>query len=164
MTAREAVSGLTGTTSPTFTVAAPQATTELNFHDGSPAEQLEATLRKQVLNAIDAVQYGLKTYESLRNLSEVIGGEYGDRVIFELVQNGADAMVSGRRGRIHLALNEGTLYCANEGDPIGAKGVRSVLHCLTVSLNASTLFGKTVMGESPNRRYMFLGFYLLYRC
>lgn len=32
-----------------------------------------------------------EVYESLKNLNEVIGTQYGDRVLFELVQNGHDA-------------------------------------------------------------------------
>lgn len=98
----------------------------LPLQRGGPAELREpraALLRKlsdQLENTIDAVTKGLGTYESLRNLSEVIGGEYGDRVIFELIQNAHDAHRDGHDGRILLRLvigdeNEGDLYVANDG-------------------------------------------------
>lgn len=87
---------------------------------GNPQAMLLRKLRDQLENAIDAVNKGLGTYESLRNLSEVIGGEYGDRVIFELIQNAHDAHRDGHDGRILLRLviggeGEGDLYVANDG-------------------------------------------------
>lgn len=87
---------------------------------GNPQAMLLRKLRDQLENAIDAVNKGLGTYESLRNLSEVIGGEYGDRVIFELIQNAHDAHRDGQDGRILLRLviggeGEGDLYVANDG-------------------------------------------------
>lgn len=41
--------------------------------------------------ALEGHRRGFKVYESLKNLNEVIGTQYGDRVLFELVQNGHDA-------------------------------------------------------------------------
>ncbi|MFI2475543.1 DEAD/DEAH box helicase [Nocardia xishanensis] len=56
-------------------------------------------------------------------------GGYGDRQIFELVQNAADELrapeFSG--GRIDVVLTTGYLYCANEGSPITAAGVDTIL-------------------------------------
>lgn len=85
-----------------------------------PAVALRRKLRDQLENAVDAATKGLGTYESLRNLSEVIGGEYGDRVIFELIQNAHDAHREGHDGRILLRLvirggADGDLYVANGG-------------------------------------------------
>jgi superfamily II DNA or RNA helicase len=58
----------------------------------------------------------------------VFAGGYGRRQIFELIQNAADALlVSGRPGRIAVVLNEGALYCANEGAPIDVNGVTAIL-------------------------------------
>lgn len=85
-----------------------------------PIGALRRKLRDQLENAVDAVAKGLGTYESLRNLSEVIGGEYGDRVIFELIQNAHDAHREAHDGRILLRLvirgeADGDLYVANGG-------------------------------------------------
>ena len=47
---------------------------------------------------MDAHRKELKVYESLRNLNEVIGTEYGDRVLYELIQNAHDAHRADDRG------------------------------------------------------------------
>lgn len=54
-------------------------------------------------------------------------GGYGRRQLFELIQNGADALVGTRRGRIHVVLTEDALYCANEGEPIDSDGADALL-------------------------------------
>lgn len=72
-------------------------------------------------HAVDAQRKGLKVYESLRNLNEVIGTEYGDRVLYELIQNAHDAhQPNNDEGRIAIRLvvrseTDGTLYIANGG-------------------------------------------------
>ncbi|MGQ0823751.1 MAG: DEAD/DEAH box helicase family protein [Actinomycetota bacterium] len=55
-------------------------------------------------------------------------GGYGKRQLLELVQNGADAMLSAPGGRIHVVLTAEHLYCANEGDAIDEDGIRALLH------------------------------------
>ena len=55
-------------------------------------------------------------------------GGYGRRQIYELVQNGADAMVDDGDGRIKVILTDDALYCANEGEPITLEGVDALLH------------------------------------
>ncbi|MHB8764119.1 MAG: sacsin N-terminal ATP-binding-like domain-containing protein, partial [Deferrisomatales bacterium] len=56
------------------------------------------------------------------------GGGYGHRQIYELVQNAADAILSGGgRGRVHVLLTPSALYCANEGAPIDRDGVTAIL-------------------------------------
>ena len=55
-------------------------------------------------------------------------GGYGKRQLLELVQNGADAMISSPGGRIKVVLTTDYLYCANEGDAVSENGIRSLLH------------------------------------
>ena len=55
-------------------------------------------------------------------------GGYGRRQLLELVQNGADAMLSSPGGRIKVVLTADYLYCANDGEPISEGGIRSLLH------------------------------------
>lgn len=98
---------------------------------GDPRAALLRKLKDQLENAVDAVTKGLGTYESLRNLSEVIGGEYGDRVIFELIQNAHDAHRDGQDGRILLRLviggeDEGDLYVANGGSGFDWDNVNAI--------------------------------------
>jgi hypothetical protein len=96
-----------------------------------PAARLDAILKAQLRNAVDAAQSDLLTYESLRNVSEVIGGEYGDRVIFELVQNAHDAHDEGEEGAILLKLvidspERGDLFVANMGKGFSWKNVNAI--------------------------------------
>lgn len=56
-------------------------------------------------------------------------GGYGDRQLFELVQNAADEMIGSehRGGKIHVILTDENLYCANEGTPISPEGADTIL-------------------------------------
>ena len=53
-------------------------------------------------------------------------GGYGRKQLYELIQNGADALLESR-GRIHVVLTRECLYVANEGKPITASGVSSLM-------------------------------------
>ena len=55
------------------------------------AEDLNRRVRAVLGHAVTAHRDGNKVYESLRNLNDVIGTEYGDRVLYELIQNAHDA-------------------------------------------------------------------------
>ncbi len=86
----------------------------------TPSERLEAVLTDQLEHAAAASEKGLRPYESLRTLGEVIGGEYGDRVLFELFQNAHDAHAEGSIGSILLKFvvhndERADLYVANTG-------------------------------------------------
>ena len=67
-------------------------------------------------------------------------GGYQHRQLFELVQNSADALWSdtstretrggaraGGRGRIEVRLTANCLYCADDGEPIDAEGVKALM-------------------------------------
>ncbi len=54
-------------------------------------------------------------------------GGYARRQLFELVQNGADALAGSSRGRISIRLTESHFYCADDGQPIDADGVRALM-------------------------------------
>ena len=51
---------------------------------------------------------------------------YGRRQLFELIQNGADELI-GRQGRIEVVLTDHAFYCANEGNPLSARGAGALL-------------------------------------
>ena len=96
-----------------------------------PAADLETQARSVLDHAVDAQRRGIKVYESLRNLSEVIGTEYGDRVLYELIQNAHDAHQPSDIGRIAIRLvvrseTEGTLYIANGGSGFRQKDVEAI--------------------------------------
>lgn len=54
-------------------------------------------------------------------------GGYGRRQLYELIQNGADALINYSRGQIQVLLTNSSLYCANEGQPFTLEGVDSIL-------------------------------------
>ena len=54
-------------------------------------------------------------------------GGYSRRQLFELVQNGADALSDSVGGRIWIGLTRDYLYCADEGQPIDQDGVRALM-------------------------------------
>ncbi|MFI9613673.1 DEAD/DEAH box helicase [Streptomyces sp. NPDC052023] len=54
-------------------------------------------------------------------------GGYGDRQLFELVQNAADEIAAEPGGSTHVVLTETHLYCANEGTPVTPEGAETIL-------------------------------------
>ncbi|MFJ4617854.1 DEAD/DEAH box helicase [Streptomyces sp. NPDC088812] len=54
-------------------------------------------------------------------------GGYGDRQLFELVQNAADEIANEPGGSVHVVLTETHLYCANEGSPVTPMGAETIL-------------------------------------
>ncbi|AZP18111.1 DEAD/DEAH box helicase [Streptomyces aquilus] len=54
-------------------------------------------------------------------------GGYGDRQLFELVQNAADEIAADPGGCVHVVLTDTHLYCANEGSPVTAEGAETIL-------------------------------------
>ncbi|WGD42726.1 DEAD/DEAH box helicase [Streptomyces cathayae] len=54
-------------------------------------------------------------------------GGYGDRQLFELVQNAADEIAGEPGGKVHVVLTETHLYCANEGFPVTPEGAETIL-------------------------------------
>ncbi|MFS8201812.1 DEAD/DEAH box helicase [Streptomyces sp. CWNU-52B] len=54
-------------------------------------------------------------------------GGYGDRQLFELVQNAADEISAEPGGSVQVILTETHLYCANEGDPVTPEGAETIL-------------------------------------
>ena len=96
-----------------------------------PDEELERQVRDVLEHAVDGQRRGLKVYESLQNLNEVIGTEYGDRVLYELLQNAHDAHGPEDNGRIAIRLiirsdNDGELYIANGGDGFRREDVEAI--------------------------------------
>ncbi len=54
-------------------------------------------------------------------------GGYGDRQLFELVQNAADEIAAEPGGSVQVVLTETHLYCANEGEPVTPDGAETIL-------------------------------------
>lgn len=54
-------------------------------------------------------------------------GGYQNRQLFELVQNGADALARRSLGKIEMVLTSTHFYCADDGVPINEDGVKSLM-------------------------------------
>ena len=102
-------------------------------------------------HAVDAHRKNIKVYESLRNLNEVVGTEYGDRVLYELIQNAHDAHRSGDRGRIAVSLtirseSEGTLCVANGGAGFRWRDVDAIMNLATTAKEIGESIGNKGLG------------------
>ncbi len=88
----------------------------------------------------------------------VAQGGYGRRQLYELVQNGADAINKLPGGLIKVILTEDGLYCANEGDPIDRGGAECILSSHTSRKRGSDIgrFGqgfKSVLGVTSSPKF-----------
>ena len=117
----------------------------------TPADDLNREVRNELDTAVYAHRRGRKVYESLRNLNEVVGTEYGDRVLYELIQNAHDAHQAGDRGRIAVRLvvrseNDGTLYVANGGSGFRWKDVEAIRNLATTAKEIGEGIGNKGLG------------------
>ncbi|MFD5915311.1 DEAD/DEAH box helicase [Kitasatospora sp. NPDC058201] len=72
-------------------------------------------------------------------------GGYGDRQLFELVQNGADEIAAAPGGKLHVVLTDTHLYCANEGTPVTPQGAETILR-MSVSRKRGGQIGRFGVG------------------
>ncbi|MFJ2814294.1 DEAD/DEAH box helicase [Streptomyces sp. NPDC087294] len=73
-----------------------------------------------------AVDAGLVA-EHANGERRITQGGYGDRQLFELVQNATDEITEEPGGCIQVTLTETHLYCANEGNPVTPEGAETIL-------------------------------------
>ena len=84
---------------------------------------------------LDQTRRVLETYRIDRGLIQehangerrITQGGYGDRQLYELVQNGADELLNDDGGEIAVVLTETHLYCANQGTAMTAEGADTIL-------------------------------------
>lgn len=102
---------------------------------------------------IEQSQRVLKTYEVDPGLIQehanserrITQGGYGERQVYELVQNGADEMREDIGGEIRVVLTSTHLYCANEGSPMTAAGADTILR-MSVSRKRGGQIGRFGVG------------------
>ena len=102
-----------------------------DFPPTAAAHAIHALTRSQLEHALDAHRRELKIYESLKSLNDVIGTQYGDRVLFELIQNAHDAHTLGEGGGIAIRLviegpARGALLVANKGRAFTASNLEAI--------------------------------------
>ncbi|MHC5704995.1 sacsin N-terminal ATP-binding-like domain-containing protein [Streptomyces tirandamycinicus] len=95
----------------------------------------------------------LKTYqvdpglvqEHANGERRITQGGYGERQLFELVQNAADEIAAQPGGKLHVVLTEKHLYCANEGAPVTPEGAETILR-MSVSRKRGGQIGRFGVG------------------
>ncbi|MDI2130871.1 DEAD/DEAH box helicase [Yinghuangia seranimata] len=84
--------------------------------------------------------------EHFNNERRITQGGYGDRQVYELVQNGADELrETPGGGDIHIVLTPTVLYCANEGSPVTPAGAETILR-MSVSRKRGGQIGRFGVG------------------
>jgi superfamily II DNA or RNA helicase len=120
-------------------------------HHGTPTwAGLESPLAQHVAlqsqRCLDAYRVNPLLVKEHANIERATAqGGYGRRQIYELVQNGADALIGTEGGRIEILLTEAALYCANEGAPIDVDGLDAILSS-HVSMKRGTEIGRFGLG------------------
>ena len=115
------------------------------------AEDLNRRVRAVLSHALTAHRDGNKVYESVRNLNDVIGTEYGNRVLYELIQNAHDAHRADDQGRIAVRLavrseSDGTLYVANGGGGFRREDVDAIVNLATTAKEVGEGIGNKGLG------------------
>ncbi|UQX03989.1 DEAD/DEAH box helicase [Streptomyces sp. RerS4] len=95
----------------------------------------------------------LKTYqvdpglvqEHANGERRITQGGYGERQLFELVQNAADEIAAKPGGKLHVVLTDHHLYCANEGTPVTPDGAETILR-MSVSRKRGGQIGRFGVG------------------
>ncbi|RPK44341.1 DEAD/DEAH box helicase [Streptomyces sp. ADI93-02] len=72
-------------------------------------------------------------------------GGYGDRQLFELVQNAADEIAHAPGGKVQVVLTNTHLYCANEGREVTPDGAETILR-MSVSKKRGGQIGRFGVG------------------
>ncbi|RKT11418.1 superfamily II DNA or RNA helicase [Streptomyces sp. 1114.5] len=86
--------------------------------------------------------------EHANNERRITQGGYGERQLYELVQNGADENLEWETGadtKIHVLLTETHLYCANTGTPMTPDGADTILR-MAVSRKRTGKIGRFGVG------------------
>lgn len=89
--------------------------------------------------------------ESLKSVSEDTAQEYEGRAVLELIQNGHDALMPGRAGRILVLVcpqagESGVLYVANEGSGFNESNFRAITELALSNKGAGEGIGNKGLG------------------
>lgn len=95
-----------------------------------PGEGLAAFVEQETANSLAAYRVQPHLVAEHYGIERATAqGGYGRRQLYELIQNGADALLeAGTVGRIVVLLFDDVLYCANEGAPLDEDGITTILH------------------------------------
>ncbi|MFF3623878.1 sacsin N-terminal ATP-binding-like domain-containing protein [Streptomyces sp. NPDC002467] len=119
--------------------------TDRQFADPSLSPVIATVLRQSsVVLQTYKVDPGL-VQEHANGERRITQGGYGERQLFELVQNAADEIAASPGGKLHVVLTERHLYCANEGSPVTPEGAETILR-MSVSRKRGGQIGRFGVG------------------
>ncbi|MFE0421040.1 sacsin N-terminal ATP-binding-like domain-containing protein, partial [Streptomyces sp. NPDC058953] len=107
-----------------------------------------------IKKVVDQSERVLETYrvdpglvqEHANGERRITQGGYGDRQLFELVQNAADEIANDpNANKLHAVLTETHLYCANEGTAVTSEGAETILR-MSVSRKRGGQIGRFGVG------------------
>ena len=112
-----------------------------------PSGYIGAYIAEETSNTLDAYR-SQPNYvaEHANHEEDTARGGYARRQLFELVQNGADALSGSAGGRIWIGLTKNHLYCADEGQPIDQDGVRALMFAYLSPKRGTDEIGRFGMG------------------
>ena len=112
-----------------------------------PNRPVGAYIANESLKTLEAyrVQPNL-VMEHANHEEDTARGGYAHRQLFELVQNSADSLAASGTGRIWIKLTSTNLYCADEGQPVDASGVRALMFSHLSSKRGTTEIGRFGLG------------------
>ncbi|WP_034088397.1 DEAD/DEAH box helicase [Streptacidiphilus albus] len=119
----------------------------------SEQQSAQGTSSSVIATVIEQSARVLETYridsglvqEHANGERRITQGGYGDRQLFELVQNGADEIANEPGGKLAVVLTESTLYCANQGSPVTPVGAETILR-MSVSRKRGGQIGRFGVG------------------
>lgn len=116
----------------------------------SPAESIAKLMRQRISNYL-AARNDPSLYQSVRNMSQFVSDDYGNRFLVELIQNAHDAHESSRTdGEIAIVLDvtegHGCLYVANRGACFGAKNLKAITNIALSSKPVNVGIGNKGLG------------------
>ena len=128
-------------------VSESSADERLRYDWGPPTGYLGAYIAQETRKTLGAyrIQPNLVARDANHEEDTARGG-YARRQLFELIQNGADALSGTGGGRIWIGLTSSYLYCADEGQPIDQDGVRALMFAYLSPKRGTDEIGRFGMG------------------
>jgi superfamily II DNA or RNA helicase len=116
------------------------------LHGSEQLQHRSQHIQKRRAQCLDAYRANPLLVTEHANIERATAqGGYGRRQLYELVQNGADAILGTSGTKIHVLLTKYALYCANEGAPIDCEGIDSILHS-SMSAKRNSEIGRFGLG------------------
>lgn len=116
----------------------------------SPADVIAKLMQQRISNYLGA-RNDLSLYQSVRNMSQFVSDDYGNRFLVELIQNAHDAHDPSRTdGEIAIVLDvtegHGCLYVANRGAGFTSKNLTAVTNIALSSKPVNVGIGNKGLG------------------